>query len=80
MVRYYPSLYMIMPDYRLKSLLRNRRLTNTISRCIICGQFFDSKKELREHKDKSHRITNAKLAQKSHTHGENNIVDDNGKW
>ena len=71
---------MIMPDYRLKSLLRNRRLTNTISRCIICGQFFDSKKELKRHKDKSHRITNAKLAQKSNTHGENNIVDDNGKW
>ena len=71
---------MIMPDYRLKSLLQSSRLINTISRCTICGQFFDSKKELREHKDKSHRITNAKLAQKSNTHGENSIVDVNGKW
>jgi uncharacterized C2H2 Zn-finger protein len=29
-----------------------------MSRCNICGQFFDSKKELTEHKDKNHRITN----------------------
>jgi ABC-type dipeptide/oligopeptide/nickel transport system ATPase component len=36
-------------------------MTNIISRCIICGQFFDSKKELREHKDKNHRITNSKM-------------------
>ena len=44
------------------------RTTGTISRCIICGQFFDSKKELKGHKDKSHRITNAKLAQKEPDH------------
>jgi hypothetical protein len=32
-----------------------------ISRCIICGQFFDSKIELKGHKDRDHRITNAKM-------------------
>jgi hypothetical protein len=32
-----------------------------ISQCIICGKFFASKKELREHKDKNHRITNSKI-------------------
>jgi hypothetical protein len=32
-----------------------------ISRCNICGQFFDSKKELRKHKDKNHRISNSKM-------------------
>jgi hypothetical protein len=35
-------------------------MTNIISRCIICGKFFGSKKELREHKDSNHRITNSK--------------------
>jgi hypothetical protein len=37
-------------------------MTSKISRCIICGLFFDSKKELKEHKDKNHRITNSKMA------------------
>jgi len=36
-------------------------MTSIISRCIICGQFFDSKRELRDHKDKAHRITNSKM-------------------
>ena len=36
-------------------------MTNTISRCSICGHFFNSKRELKEHKDKNHRITNSKL-------------------
>jgi hypothetical protein len=36
-------------------------MTNTISRCNICGHFFNSKRELKEHKDKNHRITNSKL-------------------
>jgi uncharacterized C2H2 Zn-finger protein len=36
-------------------------MTSTISRCIICGQFFDSKKELKHHKDKNHRITDLKM-------------------
>ena len=35
-------------------------MTGIISRCNICGQFFDSKKELRKHKDKNHRISNSK--------------------
>ena len=32
-----------------------------VSRCNICGEFFNSKRELKEHKDKSHRITNSKI-------------------
>jgi uncharacterized C2H2 Zn-finger protein len=38
---------------------------NKISRCNICGEFFNSKRELKEHKDKSHRITNSKVAGES---------------
>jgi len=37
------------------------KMPSKISRCIICGQFFDSKKQLRDHKDKQHRITNSKM-------------------
>jgi hypothetical protein len=37
-------------------------MISKISRCIVCGLFFDSKKELKEHKDKNHRITNSKMA------------------
>ena len=37
-------------------------MTSKISRCTVCGLFFDSKKELKEHKDKNHRITNSKMA------------------
>lgn len=33
-----------------------------VSSCGICGKFFDTKKELREHKDKEHRISDAKIA------------------
>ncbi len=32
-----------------------------ISRCNICGKFFDSKKELKKHKNKDHRITASKI-------------------
>ena len=35
-------------------------MTNKISRCNICGKFFDSKIELKRHKDKKHRISAAK--------------------
>jgi hypothetical protein len=31
-----------------------------ISRCNICGKFFDSKIELKRHKDKKHRISASK--------------------
>jgi hypothetical protein len=37
------------------------QMTNIFSKCIICGQFFDSKKNLRKHKDKNHRISNSKM-------------------
>ncbi len=36
-------------------------MTSIISRCNICGQFFDSKKKLRKHKDKDHRISDSKM-------------------
>jgi hypothetical protein len=36
-------------------------MTSILSKCSICGQFFASKKELRVHKDKDHRITNSKM-------------------
>jgi hypothetical protein len=37
-------------------------MTHKIARCIICGQFFDSIRQLKHHKDKYHRITNSKIA------------------
>jgi uncharacterized C2H2 Zn-finger protein len=43
----------------------NRKLDeeDIISRCAICGNFFQSKKELKDHKDnKNHRITNSKTS------------------
>lgn len=40
---------------------RRREMTNKISRCKTCGKFFDSKRELREHIDKDHRITGSKI-------------------
>lgn len=39
-------------------------MPNKISRCNICHKFFNSKRELKVHKNKEHRITTAKLAQK----------------
>jgi hypothetical protein len=32
-----------------------------VSRCNICSNFFNSKRELKEHKDKDHRITDSKM-------------------
>lgn len=37
-------------------------MTGKISRCNSCGRFFDSKRELREHIDENHRITDSKVA------------------
>ncbi len=37
-------------------------MTVILSKCIICGKFFDSKKQLRTHKDKDHRITDSKMS------------------
>jgi hypothetical protein len=36
-------------------------MTYKISRCIICSQFFQSKKKLKHHEDRNHRITNSKM-------------------
>jgi hypothetical protein len=38
-------------------------MLNKISRCNICGKFFNSKRELKEHKDKDHRITDSKIVE-----------------
>jgi predicted nucleic acid-binding protein len=38
-------------------------MTYKISRCIICGKSFDSKKQLKHHKDRNHRIINSKIAE-----------------
>jgi hypothetical protein len=35
-------------------------MTSKISRCNICGEFFDSKRELKDHKDRKHRIAASK--------------------
>jgi hypothetical protein len=32
-------------------------MTGKISRCNICGEFLNSKRELKRHIDRSHRIT-----------------------
>lgn len=32
-----------------------------VRKCMICGQYFDSLKSLKAHKDKVHRITNKKM-------------------
>jgi hypothetical protein len=34
---------------------------NTISKCHICGKFFDSKKKLKDHKDNDHRISSSHM-------------------
>ncbi len=34
-------------------------MTNKITRCNICGEYFQSKKEVKDHKYKNHRITNS---------------------
>jgi hypothetical protein len=36
-------------------------MAKKISRCNICGECFQSKKDLKDHKDKNHRITNSKI-------------------
>ena len=36
-------------------------MTNKISRCKICGEFLNSKRELKRHKDKNHRISAPKI-------------------
>ena len=36
------------------------KMASKISRCNICGEFLNSKRELKRHIDRSHRITAAK--------------------
>jgi hypothetical protein len=47
-------------------------MRNKISRCSICSEFFDSKKELKDHKDKNHRIAGSKMAAAGIT---NQVID-----
>jgi uncharacterized C2H2 Zn-finger protein len=37
-------------------------MANKISQCNSCARFFDSKKALKEHINKTHRITDSKIA------------------
>jgi hypothetical protein len=41
-----------------------KNMPSRISRCNICHKFFNSKRELKAHKDKEHRITNHKILKK----------------
>ena len=41
---------------------QKREIMGKISRCNVCGKFLDSKRELKDHIDKNHRITNSKIA------------------
>jgi hypothetical protein len=56
----------------MRSEKKKRKMTNIISRCIICGQFFQSKKGLKDHKDRNHRITNSKIVPQGPTASDNN--------
>ena len=47
--------------YRGNQAGEEKNMVAKISRCNICGQFLDSKKELRKHKDKNHRISVSKM-------------------
>jgi hypothetical protein len=37
-------------------------MAGKISKCNSCGKFFNSKRQLKNHIDKDHRITNSKMA------------------
>jgi hypothetical protein len=49
------------PDKKKIKIGEKIEMTSIISKCSICDQFFDSKKKLRDHKDKDHRITDLKI-------------------
>lgn len=51
-------------SWKQKEKVGERATTNKISRCHICGEFFESKKELKHHKDRNHRIINSKIVVK----------------
>jgi hypothetical protein len=38
-----------------------KEMANKTSRCNICGEFLNSKRELKGHKDKHHRITSSRV-------------------
>jgi uncharacterized C2H2 Zn-finger protein len=42
--------------------MKGKEMSSKISRCKTCSQFFDSKKDLKDHIDKNHRIANSKMA------------------
>jgi hypothetical protein len=50
------------PDKKKIKNVRKIEMTSIISKCSFYDlQFFDSKKKLRDHKDKDHRITDLKM-------------------
>lgn len=50
------------------------------SKCGICGKVFQSKRELRDHKDVEHRITNDKIKKLPHKKKNNNNDSSDSKW
>ena len=46
---------------RRKKQREVEQMPRIVSRCNICSLFFNSKRELRGHKDKDHRITDSKM-------------------
>lgn len=54
-----------MPQSGDSNLLREHirgEMANKISQCNSCARLFDSKKTLKEHIDKTHRITDSKIS------------------
>jgi uncharacterized C2H2 Zn-finger protein len=54
-----------MPQSGDSNLLREHirgEMASKISQCNSCARLFDSKKTLKEHIDKTHRITDEKIA------------------
>jgi uncharacterized C2H2 Zn-finger protein len=51
-------------NYSTDSILRGilEEMVGKISKCNSCGKYFNSKRELKNHIDKNHRITNSKMA------------------
>jgi hypothetical protein len=51
-----------MTKFRKREKARGaEQMPGIVSRCNICNNFFNSKRELKEHKGKDHRITDSKM-------------------
>ena len=47
---------------KIKKQEKGLEMASKVSQCNICNTILDSKKKLREHKDRTHRITDSKIA------------------